>query len=110
MAGVSRSVLTAGVPLPASVGLCGFAGPRLGETAAVRVADVGFLRRTLTVARQVQGARLTWPTAEDRRRAAVCGQLRAGRGLEHFHMPLTSANESCHTLKRNSTTSPSCMT
>jgi integrase len=40
----------------AFVGLCAFAGLRLGEAAAVRVGDVDFLRRTLTVARQVQRA------------------------------------------------------
>ncbi|MGR7025463.1 tyrosine-type recombinase/integrase [Geodermatophilus sp. URMC 62] len=40
----------------AFVGLCGFAGLRLGEAAAVRVGDVDFLRRTLTGARQVQRA------------------------------------------------------
>jgi integrase len=37
-------------PFRAFVGLCGFAGLRLGEAAAVRVGDVDFLRRTLTVA------------------------------------------------------------
>jgi integrase len=36
------------------VALCAFAGLRLGEAAAVQVGDVDFLRRTLTVARQVQ--------------------------------------------------------
>src|SRR5829696_6506879 len=40
-------------PFRAFVGLCGFAGLRLGEAAAVRVGDVDFLRRTLTVARHV---------------------------------------------------------
>ena len=43
-------------PFRAFVGLCGFAGLRLGEAAAVRVGDIDFLRRTLTVARQVQRA------------------------------------------------------
>ena len=38
----------------AFVALCAFAGLRLGETAALQVGDVDFLRRTLTVARQVQ--------------------------------------------------------
>src|SRR3954447_18170115 len=38
------------------IALCAFAGLRLGEAAAVRVGDVDFLRRTLTVARQVQRA------------------------------------------------------
>ena len=36
------------------VGLCAFAGLRLGEAAAVQVGDVDFLRRTLKVTRQVQ--------------------------------------------------------
>jgi integrase len=40
----------------AFVALCAFAGLRLGEAAAVQVGDVDFLRRTLSVARQVQGA------------------------------------------------------
>jgi integrase len=40
----------------AFIGLCGFAGLRLGGAAAVRVGDVDLLRRTLTVARQVQRA------------------------------------------------------
>jgi integrase len=38
----------------AFVMLCAFAGLRLGEAAALQVGDVDFLRRTLTVARQVQ--------------------------------------------------------
>jgi integrase len=38
------------------VGLCAFAGLRLGEAVGVRVEDIDFLRRTLTVARQVQRA------------------------------------------------------
>jgi integrase len=40
----------------AFVALCALAGLRLGEAAAVRVGDVDFLRRTLTVTRQVQRA------------------------------------------------------
>lgn len=39
----------------AYVGVCAFAGLRLGEAAGLRVGDVDFLRRTITVARQVQG-------------------------------------------------------
>jgi len=39
----------------AYVAVCAFAGLRLGEASALRVADVDFLRRTITVARQVQG-------------------------------------------------------
>jgi integrase len=41
-------------PFTAYVGLCAFAGLRLGEAAAVQVGDVDFLRRTLTLSRQVQ--------------------------------------------------------
>jgi integrase len=40
----------------AFVALCAFAGLRLGEAAAVQVVDIDFLRRQLTVARQVQRA------------------------------------------------------
>ena len=36
------------------IGLCAFAGLRLGEAAAVKLEDIDFLRRTLTVCRQVQ--------------------------------------------------------
>jgi integrase len=38
----------------AFVGLCAFAGLRLGEAAAVKVSDIDFLRRELHVSRQVQ--------------------------------------------------------
>lgn len=38
------------------IGLCAFAGLRLGEAAAVQLDDVDFLRKTLTVSRQVQRA------------------------------------------------------
>ena len=40
--------------LSAFVGLCAFAGLRLGEAAAVKVGDIDFLRRELHVSRQVQ--------------------------------------------------------
>ena len=36
------------------IALCAFAGLRLGEAAGVRVGDIDFLRKSLTVARQVQ--------------------------------------------------------
>jgi integrase len=36
------------------IGLCAFAGLRLGEAAAVKIDDIDFLRRTLKVSRQVQ--------------------------------------------------------
>lgn len=38
------------------IGLCAFAGLRLGEAAAVKLDDIDFLRRTLSVSRQVQRA------------------------------------------------------
>ena len=38
------------------VAVCAFAGLRLGEASALRVSDVDFLRRTISVARQVQGS------------------------------------------------------
>ncbi|RAX45006.1 site-specific integrase [Arthrobacter sp. AQ5-06] len=38
------------------IALCAFAGLRLGEAAAVQLSDVDFLRRTLSVQRQVQRA------------------------------------------------------
>jgi integrase len=43
-------------PFRPFVGLCAFAGLRLGEAAGLRVDHIDFLRRTLTVARQVQRA------------------------------------------------------
>jgi len=38
------------------IGLCAFAGLRLGEAAATQPEDIDFLRRTLKVQRQVQRA------------------------------------------------------
>lgn len=38
------------------IGLCAFAGLRLGEVAGVQVDDIDWLRKTLTVSRQVQRA------------------------------------------------------
>lgn len=38
------------------IGVCGFAGLRLGEAAGLQLGDVDFLRRTISVRRQVQGA------------------------------------------------------
>src|ERR1700754_3083784 len=38
------------------IGLCAFAGLRLGEAAAIQLDDIDFLRRTVTVSRQVQRA------------------------------------------------------
>ncbi|WP_291279300.1 site-specific integrase [Galactobacter sp.] len=43
----------------AFIAVCAFAGLRLGEAAGLQVGDVDFLRGTITVARQVQGAGTT---------------------------------------------------
>jgi integrase len=52
---VVRSILEASDPrFRAFVGLCAFAGLRLGEAAALQVGDVDFLRRRVHVRRQVQ--------------------------------------------------------
>ncbi|WP_170212824.1 tyrosine-type recombinase/integrase [Pedococcus bigeumensis] len=52
---VVRRILDASHPrFTAFVGLCAFAGLRLGEAAALRVEDVDFLRRQVQVSRQVQ--------------------------------------------------------
>lgn len=53
---VGSLVRAAGVEFDAFVGLCAFAGLRLGEAAALRVGDVDFLRREIQVQRQVQRA------------------------------------------------------
>jgi integrase len=37
------------------VSVCAFAGLRLGEAAGLQLADIDFLRRTITVSRQIQG-------------------------------------------------------
>lgn len=53
------------------VALCAFAGLRLGEAAAVQLGDLNFLRKTLSVGRQVQRhVRHQWrePVALRRRR------------------------------------------
>jgi integrase len=52
---VVRSILEASEPrFRAFVGLCAFAGLRLGKTAALQIGDVDFLRRQVHVRRQVQ--------------------------------------------------------
>ena len=43
-------------PFEAYVALCAFAGLRLGEAAALKVDDIDFLRRQITISRQVQRA------------------------------------------------------
>jgi integrase len=51
---VGALVRAGGERFGAYVALCAFAGLRLGEAAALQVADIDFLRRTLHVRRQVQ--------------------------------------------------------
>lgn len=58
-----------------------------------------------------------WPTAEDRTRTAAEGMLAAAlsppkdnHGLRAPFKALTCDDAAAYTLKRNSTTSPSCMT
>jgi len=52
---VGRIVQSSEVWFRPFIGLCAFAGLRLGEAAAVQLGDVDFLRRTLSVTRQVPG-------------------------------------------------------
>lgn len=54
---VGRLLDAADGPFRAFVGLCAFSGLRLGEAAGIQVGDIDFLRRTLSVARQVQRER-----------------------------------------------------
>ena len=51
-----RDVLAVAGEFRPFVEVCVFAGLRLGEAAGLQVGDVNFLRRTITVARQVQGS------------------------------------------------------
>lgn len=43
------------------LGLCAFAGLRLGEAAGIQVGDIDFLRRTLNISRQVQRGEIRAP-------------------------------------------------
>jgi integrase len=53
---VGKIIAVADVWFRPFIGLCAFAGLRLGEAAAVQLDDIDFLRRTLAVSRQVQRA------------------------------------------------------
>jgi integrase len=53
---VGMLLAQADVRFQAFIALCAFAGLRLGEAAGVRVSDIDFLRKSLTVSRQVQRA------------------------------------------------------
>ena len=76
-----RGVLDAADPyFRTFIALCAFAGLRLGETAGLQVDDIDFLKRTVSVNRQVQGAtnsdvRVTAPKYESRRTIPVSPQL-----------------------------------
>ena len=52
---VARALREAPESFVAFIGVCAFAGLRLGEAAGLQVRDVNFLGKTLTVDRQVQG-------------------------------------------------------
>jgi integrase len=54
---VGRILSTAEPWFAPFVGLCAFAGLRIAEACAVKVDDINFLKKTLTVTRQVQRAR-----------------------------------------------------
>ncbi|WP_394524405.1 hypothetical protein [Paenarthrobacter nicotinovorans] len=41
------------------ISVCAFAGLRLGEAAGLQLGDVDFLRRTISVSRQIQGSTKT---------------------------------------------------
>ncbi|MFT0610160.1 tyrosine-type recombinase/integrase [Rhodococcus qingshengii] len=53
---VGALITEAGIEFDAFVGLCAFAGLRLGEAAALQVGDIDFLRREINIERQVQRA------------------------------------------------------
>lgn len=75
------SLLTASDPqMRAFVGLCAFAGVRLGEASGVQVGDVDFLRRRLELVRQVQkrrggGPEIRAPKYESHRTVYLPDQL-----------------------------------
>lgn len=52
---VGQALAVASDPFRPFVAVCAFAGLRLGEAAGLQLRDVDFLRRTIRVARQVQG-------------------------------------------------------
>lgn len=62
---VASAVEAASPEFRAFVQVCAFAGLRLGEAAGLRLSDVDFPRRTLTVARQVQGTNASNATIVD---------------------------------------------
>ena len=65
----------------AYIGVCAFAGLRLGEAAGLQVGDIDFLRRTLTINRQVQG--------ENRKNAEVVGPKHGSERVVYIPARLT---------------------
>jgi integrase len=67
---IGKVLKAADGPFRAYVALCAFAGLRVGEAAGVQVGDIDFLRRTLTVSRQIQreARRLRGKSSEVRER------------------------------------------
>ena len=58
---VGALLQAAGESFQPFLGLCAFAGLRLGEAAAIQVGDIDFLRRTLKISRQVQRGEIRAP-------------------------------------------------
>lgn len=52
---VGAALLEAPVHFHAFVAVCAFAGLRLGEAAGLQLGDINFLRRTMSIQRQIQG-------------------------------------------------------
>ncbi len=52
---VGAALLSAPDHFQAFVAVCAFAGLRLGEAAGIQLSDIDFLRRTLSIRRQIQG-------------------------------------------------------
>jgi len=69
---IGSALDTARPDFRAFVGVCAFAGLRLGEAAGLQLEDVDFLRRTISLRRQVQGSSI--PTT--RIAAPKCGSER----------------------------------
>ncbi|MCQ1999532.1 tyrosine-type recombinase/integrase [Arthrobacter zhaoxinii] len=65
----------------AYIGVCAFAGLRLGEASGLQVGDIDFLRRTLKVSRQVQG--------ENRKKAEVVAPKHGSERVVYIPARLT---------------------
>jgi integrase len=62
--GVRKALEAAPKHFSGFIAVCAFAGLRLGEAAALQVSDIDFLRRTITVNRQIQGSTAETTTIE----------------------------------------------